>query len=93
MTGISLLPTVLGAAAILAGAAMFTVTLVGIRRRTRSANLEYGYVPAGFIAFGLGLFDWGIGWPGWPLAAYLLLLFGLAALFAIVIVLARPRAE
>lgn len=42
MTGFSLFLTAYGGAAIAAGAAMFVGYLVGVRRRTRSSNLEYG---------------------------------------------------
>lgn len=91
MAGISLFLAVLGGLAIAAGAALFVNTLVAVRRRTRSANLEYGYPPAVVVAAGLGLLDWGVGWPGWPVPAYLLVAFALTVLFALVIVAVGRR--
>ena len=86
MISISLLLAVGGGALIAGGAAMLVGYLVGVRRGTRSANLEYGYMSAVPVAFGLWLVDWGVGWPGWPGAAYFLIAIGLAVLFSIAIV-------
>ncbi|MEE8535271.1 MAG: hypothetical protein V3S45_04435, partial [Kiloniellales bacterium] len=86
MTGLSLFLTALGGAVIAAGAAMFVGYLVGVRRRTCSANLEYGILPAVPVAIGLWLVDRGVGWPGWPGPAYFLVATGLAVPFTIAIV-------
>ncbi len=85
MTGLSLFLTALGGAVIAAGAAMFVTRLVGVRRRTSSANLEYGILPAVPVAAGLWLVDRGVGWPGWPGLAYFLVAIGLAVPFTIAI--------
>ena len=91
MTAASPFLAVLGSVVLAAGVALFVTTLVAVRRGMRSANLEYGYVPGMVVAAGLGLLDWGVGWPGWPVPAYLLVGFGLAALFAIVIAVMGRR--
>ena len=85
MTGASLFLAVLGGVVIAAGLVLFVNTLVGVRRRARSANLEYGYPPGMVVAAGLGLLDWGVGWPGAPWPAYLLVGIVLTVLFAVVI--------
>ena len=89
MTGVSPLLAVLGGAAVALGAAIFAGFLVAVRRRRRSANLEYGVMPAAPAAGGLWLLDLGLGWPGWPGPAYVLVALGLAVLFSIAIVRAR----
>ena len=91
MTGASLFLAVLGGVVIAAGLTLIVTTLVAVRRGTRSANLEYGYPPGMVVAAGLGLVDRGVGWPGAPLAAYLLAGFGLAVLFALVIAVLGRR--
>lgn len=91
MSGTSLLVAALGGVAIAAGLSLLVNTLVAVRRRTRSANLEYGYPPAVAVAVGLGLIDWGIGWPGWPVPAYLLAAIALTVLSALIIVAVGRR--
>ncbi|MDH3703190.1 MAG: hypothetical protein OEU46_17945 [Alphaproteobacteria bacterium] len=86
MISVSLFLTALGGAVIAGGVALFVGYLVGIRRGTRSANLEYGAMPAVPVALGLWLVDLGVGWPGWPGPAYFLGAIGLAVLFSIAIV-------
>ena len=86
MTSVSLVLTAVGGAFIAGGAAMLVGFLVGVRRGTRSANAEYGYLVAGPAAIGLWLVDWGVGWPGWPAAYYLLIGIALTVLFGIAIV-------
>jgi hypothetical protein len=86
MTSLSLFLTAVGGAFIAGGAAILVGFLVGVRRGTRSANAEYGYMSAVPVAFGLWLVDWGVGWPGWPAAYYFLIGICLTVLFAIAIV-------
>ncbi|UCH75459.1 MAG: hypothetical protein JSU82_06380 [Rhodospirillales bacterium] len=91
MTGIPLLLAGLGGVVIAAGLALLVRTLVAVHRRTRSANLEHGILPGMVIAAGLGLVDHGFGGPGWPLPVYLVVGFGLAAAFAVLIVVVGRR--
>lgn len=91
MTGAALLSTILGAVAAAAGLGLFTLFLVGASRGTRSANLEYGIMPAMLLAPGLGIIDWMTGWPGWSGWAYPVVFILLAVVFCGAILRAGRR--
>ena len=81
---------VFGAAAILLGLVIFGIKLVGARRGTNSANLEYGVAPAMLLAIGAGVIDGVTGWPDLPWA-YPIVFIVLAAILCWVILRAARR--